>query len=901
MKIWKSLLILIFSILFAASGYWIYQNYFSSRKLNNLEVVSNNAVFVFETTKFSASWGAIIQDPSWQILKTFPGFLKLASQLATLDSLADGDDKAFNRLKERHTSVSFHPTGSESFELLFTINLEENEALALMDQIKKQIPKGAKIANRGYSDQVVYEYFSAENNRDWSITHVGDLAVISSSSFLVEEAIRFYANGTAGSFFELNNPQPLSNSSLGRLLISGKSIASLLKGITNERTSPSIEAFELINGNVALELTLNKNEIEFSGPVNYSEEVNFTPSISANLGKIQNLIPNQTKAVKQLNLESIFETQKIINRAFSGRSTLNGEIQRKLIDRGFFDSFTGELYLLDLEDSGGTNSNQALLSRTNGSDNSLDLLKEFLASENEGRIEFYKGQEIIYIGEEEFPAHLFAGKFEGFLQTFISSHEDILIFTNSQQAMKSILDDIQQENTWGKSSRAPKESELLNPTSGFDRLFLIGPLWDSWISDTNPSWSSFLQKYSTSFQSFRAVNFRINQIQGNPIATLKFFYLSDAKPVTKSSGAITVSPSNRISFLNSLTYGPKVITNYQDNTEDFLVQDDQNILHLINAAGQKVYSKQLSGPIVSDAFEIDYYKNGKLQLLIATAEFIYGIDRLGNPLPNYPLPLKGNKIKNLNLVDYSNSKEYRYFISTTDGDLYLLDKVGVALEGWNPNSLKSNTLGAPAFYRVPGKGDFMVALTEKGQLYLFNRRGELQTKSPVQLAESFGSELSASHAPSSKTMLLVGISASGEVIHTNFNGEVTYRNQLVKGDRDHEYKIIPNADESDYIFISRQYNDVQVLDRSEKALFNIRGSAEELTYQYFDFGANRQLVVITDRTQDFTYLYDLKGKLLTTMPLESTGPIQISYQAGKNQYIIRTISGKTLTEFKLAS
>jgi hypothetical protein len=36
-----------------------------------------------------------------------------------------------------------------------------------------------------------------------------------------------------------------------------------------------------------------------------------------------------------------------------------------------------------------------------------------------------------------------------------------------------------------------------------------------------------------------------------------------------------------------------VIINYQDKTEDILVQDDQNILHVINAAGKEVYSKQL--------------------------------------------------------------------------------------------------------------------------------------------------------------------------------------------------------------------------------------------------------------------------------------------------------------------
>jgi hypothetical protein len=899
-KIWKSLLVLIFLILFAASGYWVYQTYFSARKLNNLEVVSNNAVFVFETAQLGTTWKALTEDPSWEILKTFPGFQKLFSQLKAIDSLSGGGSQILEKLAGRQTSISLHPTGIESFELLFTFNLSEEETLGLIEELKSQIPPGSKFQTRTYSDEAVFEYFNADNTQDWSITHVGDLAIISESSFLVEEAIRFYVNGNTGSFFDLNKTEALNNSGLGRLLLSGKSIASLLKGVRKDRESAIIESFDLLNGAVALDLNFKENELEFSGPIFFGDQVNFTPSIAANLGSIQNLIPNQTRSVTQINLESIFETQKIINRAFSGRSTLSGEIQRKLMDRGFFDSFTGELYLLELENSGGATNNKVLLARTNSTETPLELLKDFLAIENESNQEFYQGQEIIYIPEEEFPAHLFDGKFQGFLQTFVSSQSDILIFANSQQAMKSILDDIRLENTWGKSSRSPQESQFLNPTSGFDKLFLFDLIWDSWVADTNPSWSSFLQKYSNSFRSFGAINFRINQIQGNQIGTLTLHYSSDAKPTIQSNEAISLSPSNRISFSNSLIYGPKVIINYQDKTEDILVQDDQNILHVINAAGKEVYSKQLSGPIISDAFQIDYYKNGKLQLLVATSDYLYGIDRLGNPLPNYPIKISGKQIHNLNLVDYSNSKDYRYFISTTNGDLYLLDKTGDQLEGWSPLSVKSKTIGPPAFYRVPSKGDFMVSLSEKGQLHLFNRRGELQTKSPIQLADSFNSRLVAWNDPSSKTVLLVGISSGGEVIHTNFNGEVTYRNQLVKGDRDHEFLIIPSPDESDFIFISRQFNEVQVLDRNEQLIFNVRASAEGLTYQYFDFGASRQLVAITDLTQGFSYLYDLAGKLLTTMPLESVGPIQISFQPGNGQYLIRTISGKTLTEFQLA-
>lgn len=194
----------------------------------------------------------------------------------------------------------------------------------------------------------------------------------------------------------------------------------------------------------------------------------------------------------------------------------------------------------------------------------------------------------------------------------------------------------------------------------------------------------------------------------------------------------------------------------------------------------------------------------------------------------------------------------------------------------------------------------MVALTENGQLHLFNRRGESQSGSSVKLGESFNTGLIAWRSPSSRSTQLVGITKNGEVIHSNFNGEIGYRNQLVKNDRDSEFLLVPDQEQNDFVFISRQFNEVSVLDRSEKPLFNTRVSNGNLIYQYFDFGSKRQLFAITDLTQEFCYLYDLSGNLQTTMPLESTGTIQITYQSSLGQYLIRTVSGSTLTEFLLA-
>ncbi|PZX50695.1 hypothetical protein LV84_03887 [Algoriphagus ratkowskyi] len=899
MKIWKSLLILFITLLLAGGGFWIYKSYFSSRQVNSLEVISQNAVFVFETYEGADQWNTLVNDPVWEILKTFPAFQRLSAQLITLDSLNGGSGEIAKSLNGQQATISLHSTGIATFELLFTVNLNPSTATNFISEIKERIPSGSRFQPRLYSDTGVMEYYDSDNNRLWSISLLGDLVVISSSSFLVEEAIRFYVNEDQQSYYSLMKTISYNSESEGRILLNGKGLGNLLKGVGGQRESATIGGLEIMPGVAALDLYLEENQMVFRGPVIYDEEVDFTPSIQANLAAIEAVVSNRTLALTQFNLASIYETQNITNRAFTARATFSGDIQRNLLDRGFLDSFTGELYLLDLENAGGADQNLALLARTRDAAPAIQLLKEFQQSESDEGSDFYSGHEILFLSEEEFPAHLFAGKFPGFGQTFITSESDILIFTNSQQAMKLILDDFRSGSTWDKS-RAPLAKKDLSPTSGFSRLYLTDQIWESWTKKANPSWSSFLQKYAEAFQSFPWISFKINQIQGRTEGTLSFPYDGRSTPTIETTGAISLQPSKRISVDQRLTYGPKSIINYQDNTEDLLVQDQNNVLHLINSAGQEVYSEQLSGPIVSDVFQIDYYKNGKLQLLVATQDKIYGIDRLGDPLPTYPISISGEKISHLNLIDYSNNKDYRYFISTEEGDLYLLDKTGEKLEGWDPNRLGSKTIGSPAHYRVPGMGDYMVALTENGNLQLFNRRGENQSGSAIKLGESFKSGLIAWRDPKSRSTQLVGITKNGEVIHTNFNGEIGYRNQLIKNDRDSEFLLVPDQKHNDFVFISRQYNEVSVLDRNEKPLFTTRVSAENLVYQFFDFGSERQLFAITDLTQEFCYLFDLKGNLQTTMPLESTGPIQITYQSSLGQYLIRTISGSTLTEFQLA-
>lgn len=902
MKLWKSLLILILITTSGIAAYWVYHTYFAKQPVKSLDLISQDAVFVLETDQGSATWNALVEHPSWEIFQNLPAFQKISSHLQALDSLTGNTGQISRLLSGNTLTVSYHSIGADSFDLLFTLSAGNSSGPDLLDELRSKLPKDSKIAERKYSDQPVYEYFDASNTRLWSFSFLGPVVIVSQSSAVVEEAIRHYLNPELSTYQDLIGTNSTNNYELGTLWINSQGIKTLMRGMMSNREediAQSIGSFPAVAG---LELFLDEGQLRFEGPVLFQEEIDFTPSIQANINQIENAISSRSIAVTQVNLGSIFETEKLVNRAFPSKSTLAAEVQRNLIEKGFLDDFTGELYLLDLEPYGGSATNKVLLIRSKNTENSISLLSDYLMdTEGETAGDFYAGRDILFIDEEEFPAYIFNGKFMGFEQTYVAEVDELLIFANTQQSMKLVLDDIQNQNTWSNANRAPEGKIALTPTAGFSKTILTRNSWERWTTQTNSSWSTFLQKYQAAFQAFPYFSFRINQLSDGPIASLTIpFIAGNIQDIASETSSVSMEAQNRIRFDAPLIYGPKVAINHLDVTEDLVVQDENHTVYQVNSAGEIVYSTAVDGPIISDLFQVDYYRNNKLQILFATEKAIYGIDRLGNPLPNYPISIPGEQITHLNLVDYDNNKNYRYFVGTSSGNLYLLDKTGTQLEGWNPQSTSGPLVYPPSHLRVPGRGDFMVSFSNSGNLNLFNRRGEKQAGSPISLGSSFSSGIIMERNPNSGAFKLTGVSSNGEVVRVNFSGEITYRNQLIKEDRDSEFMLVPDQKNQDYLILSRQYNQVKVLDRNETELFTTRVSAGDLDFQYFDFGGKRQLIVITDLTQEFSYLYDKEGNLLTQLPAESSGPLHISYLTNQGQLLIRTIAGSYLTTYQLS-
>jgi hypothetical protein len=307
----------------------------------------------------------------------------------------------------------------------------------------------------------------------------------------------------------------------------------------------------------------------------------------------------------------------------------------------------------------------------------------------------------------------------------------------------------------------------------------------------------------------------------------------------------------------------------------------------------------IDGPIVSGVFQIDYYRNNKLQLLFATANSLYAVDRLGGFLPGFPVNIPKGAISHLNLVDYENDRNYRYFIGSDSGEVYLLDRDGNLLDGWNPKIIPDALASPPTHYRVPGMGDRMFVLDQNGNWHVFNRRGEPEPGSPFKLSDEVLTQYAIREGNSAKDTRIVTVSPKGEVVMANFRGEITDRVQLPRPDRESSFHLVKDPSNEKYLLIIQEFNQLTVLDESFQTLFSQRMEAGSLAFQYFHFGQGKDILVVIDSEQEFLFLYGLDGKMLLEQPLQGTLPLEITLPPGKNEYAIFSIFGNRWAEYRL--
>lgn len=324
---------------------------------------------------------------------------------------------------------------------------------------------------------------------------------------------------------------------------------------------------------------------------------------------------------------------------------------------------------------------------------------------------------------------------------------------------------------------------------------------------------------------------------------------------------------------------PFFFTNHLTGAKEIFVQDLRNNIYLINAAGRVLWKVPLREEIIGSVYMIDYYRNGKYQLLFNGKNNLHLIDRNGNYVERYPVKLRSPATNSLALLDYDNNKNYRILLAGEDRQIYAYDRAGSIVKGWKLFRTASTVKTQICHFEISGK-DY-IAVSDENSFYLLDRSGNRRITFSEQVSRANGSAL---RLVSGSDPYLVCTSADGTVQHI-YPGGAVKKHSLRRFTSGHMFDLFDiNADGFDeYIFIDK--GELYLYDHNGSELFHKEFGSDNLEGPLtFSFSTDDRKIGIHDSGKDLIYLIGSEGELMKGFPLKGVSLFSVSKLTDRNSW-----------------
>ena len=856
--------------------------------------VPDNALAVYETSDLLTDWTTLAESPLGSMLRAVPEVQRLDQQIAFLDSLP-----LLRSLLHEPWLVSLQVVGDDALDATFFARLSApggaKDLNRALDQLRDEA--ALRVEERQYHGATIKE-LSSPGGRSFSYVVHGGVFVGSFTSFLVEDVVRLIASGFTESSFSAENQSLLSLPKLaddeGNLYINARRL-SLLLSVFAEPSALEPEVVDALCRAMLLDVRVQDQQLLLNG---FSEASANVPAKSDSATLLQTFarqqarsvgigdyLPDRTAWFYHLSLSDAERWHQALQRyeakqtgpAFrqlaEQRSALERQHPVKLAD--WYAWFGQEAGVLTLESVQADDPDRAVLievqdTATAGRD--LRSLAVSLNGSADGYREQFSSYTIGELAQAEFPSLLLGPMARGYAHCFFLLTDRYLVLANNVRTLKRLLLDKEAENTWSKSLG---QSRFLENTLNDANLSLVVDVAHSWellLAQLSPEWRKLATEHAAQWRQLEKVAVQFGESEELFYTNIALSYASEPAGQLARGSFATVG---QVFTDQPIRTKPFVVRNHDTQAREVIFQDEDNVLRLISSDQRVLWHDSLDGPIVSEIQQLDFYNNGKLQYLFATDSAIHLLDRNGSPVEGYPLYMPaGVRIQYLSLIDYDNSKQYRFLVSDAQGGQWMFNTDRENLEGWNPRGLGSTLATAPFHVRVRGK-DYLIAIGQDGTVYAKNRRGEDYPGFPLVLGEPCHSPTYVALASTADETTLTLVTDGGELIAFNLRGAIAQRVQLYRPSADARFTLCEDALGKTFVLLRQDARSLGVLNPQgvllfEKDFFSPTAlAAGRLAAQYYNFGAGEAVYAITDQIQEFTYLFDTQGQLINGRPVES--------------------------------
>ncbi|MBN2681948.1 MAG: PQQ-like beta-propeller repeat protein [Bacteroidales bacterium] len=902
-------------VLLIAGGYFFFRSKLQPTT-QPINAVPTDAAIILETNNIAQLTHSLNSGKNevWNQLSQIEDFYGLSSQVKFLDSILLADETLKSLTDNRELIISLHPTAKNKFNFLYILGTENTGIYEdLKIWVEENIQKKFEVKERD-KDGVSFFEGELKNHsyyKKFSYAFYDGLFIFSFSSLLVENSVNQLKSGK--SILSLTSFKSIYDAKgknvPASLFINYSNASGLLSSICSTEKLNLSKGMKNIADWSLMDLKLNEELLILYGFSVSSDSVPSYLNIFKNLKPVgftlDEILPISTSFFLSLGIEKpgVFQTNY---RKFLKSLNKLGEYENYLKDfkakyqtdpEELFRSFMGnEIAFVKTNIKGlETAENTFIIVKTGSGDFTKDklieLLKTYSATENTN----YKLLVSDYILDKDksFPVYsfpfpemlsvLFGDVFAELQTKYFAIYKNHLIFANSKKAISEFiyanvlqkvlsldLDFVEFKQSLASNSSITVWANLANKQDYLQQFL-------------NPSAYLGVEKAFDKTGKFQGLALQFSASEGfiyNNVF-LKYnprVYREDPKTVWESRLDTCVAIK------------PKFVVNHDSEETEVFVQDMNNTIYLINSTGRVLWKKNLKERILSDVFQIDYFKNGKLQLMFNTKSKIYLIDRLGNNVERFPVELRANATNGISVFDYENNRDYRLFVACNNGKIYAMDKNGSILKGWEFEETEHSVKTPIQFFRISDK-DYIV-FADSLKTYILDRKGKSRVDVKEYFPASSNNSFFLDKDPKTKKHRLVTTTITGKPVFVYFDGSVEIKDiQEISTNHFFDLNDLDGDGFNDYIFLDSTrltVMNLEFLPMFEKKF----ETAPKFPPIFFVFPDNQRRIGIVEQEKNLIHLIESTGEHYEGFPLKGFSLFSIGNMGNKEGFFNLIVGSK---------
>lgn len=885
-------IVVVVTLLLAGLTWYLYHS-FSKINANPWEMIPDNAALIIEIDKPLDLYNKLGEGNSiLESLLEVRDIEKLNSKITWLNSFLSDQNDYSHLLWNSPLTIAFYSDTIVNVETLILSKVESNIDLAsIKSMLNTNLGREYAILDiAGVTDG--FKIVSSDNNNTGYFTFIDGVFVYSSSADLLIRLKNTFA-GKLPKLTENDAFIKLKKTSGAKVqacvYIQYQELSELVKPILNPNER---DALKLI-GNFAewteLDLLLKDAELILSGFSIADSKNDFVNKLADQQSvKLQalNIVPYNANTVVWLGIPDFKKYYYTDNREEtikSNSSELNFDLNELINVIGNEVVFASNSNTLK-----SFNENSWLVVKMKDKTSALNSLKRLALNTGNTKRTKYKEYEIYKISKTNLIPVIFGDAFSVIKNNYFTFVGDYAVFANSESSLINLTSYFETGKTLDLNDNFKTFSDNVSSRSNLLVYVKPGELegrLSKYFNNNIVNEIAVNEKVVNSFQGLA-----LEMTTGTPLSFTNF-YVKYSEEYHEENLALW-----KVQLDDDIVWGPYLVLNHQTNNQNIIVFDKRGSMYLINSDGSILWKKKLDNIPISSVFEVDYYKNGKIQYLFNTPDYIYLVDRTGRNVQGYPKKLHSKASNGVVVLDYLNKKDYRLIIAQADKQVHNYSVNGQEIKGWKlPHT--QNIVVEPITRLVANKKDYIIISDIDNEIKIVNRKGTPRINLSENLNKAKNSDYYVNQTNSKGIIIttnekgrLVYISSSGKLNYTDF-GDFSADHFFI-------YEDFNGDNSKDFIFIDGK--DLAVFDRFKKKLFTYHfGSAITIKPSFFTFGKRKHVLGVVADEERTIYLFDNKGNIIISKGLVGETPFTVGNLEENDKINLVSAAGNMLYNYRL--